>query len=133
MLVLLHGEIADQGDETLRAVGRAHVRDELAVHDESRYAIDAVALAFSMSAFCMAASTENEWYAFVNASSGIPEFFRELGLKSLRSGFIGIGGDQRVSVDVNFLEDLGVQLIELAETLERIEETRQRSGCPGST
>ena len=48
-------------------------------------------------------------------------------MRSVSAASFGSRGDQRVAVDVDFLEHLAVQLVELAQALERVEQTRQRA------
>ena len=65
---------------------------------------------------------------------GDAEFLRERGLHALVCGLVGrIGGDQRIAVDVNFLEHRAVQLVEFAEAFQGVVTAAPGSGARRST
>src|ERR1035441_1619630 len=127
MLVLLSRQIVNQGHQALRAPGCAHIGYEFAVDRKGRNAVDAVAL------HQLIGSLQGGLYGkrvvcLLEVLFGNAEFLDVRGLQSLRCRHVvRVAGYQGIPIDMDLLEYLAVQLVELAEALQRVIHTCQRT------
>src|SRR5882757_431447 len=108
MFVFLAREVVHQGKQALRSARRAHVRHELAIDDECRYAFYPIPQHELIGSLQCGLHGEG-LTGFFERVFGYSELLQESSLKTQRAfGIVWISCDQGIVVGVDLLEDFAM-------------------------